>query len=172
MAASTAIVVRRQHHHATRETPRITATTTTKRRARRANAVNLKQIGYGVAGAAASAAVTAGLVSWLDMRPWVAGLATGGIGAVSAVALGGPIVRPFAAGAALAGGAVAMTSALLPIRKASPTTDQKQDTKQLASGPATSGPASSGTAAAPRQAGTVSDAMRMQIRQAMRQTQG
>jgi len=161
VAASTAIVVRRK------PTAEPTITATTKRRARghRGNAVNLKQIGYGVAGAAASAAVTAGLVSWLDMRPWVAGLATGGIGAVSAVALGGPIVRPFATGAALAGGAVAMTSALLPVRRLPskpPDKEQKEPAKQLAAG-------SAGSAPSQREAGSVSDAMKMQIRQAMRQ---
>lgn len=141
-----------------------------KRRARghRGNALDLKQIGYGVAGAAASAAVTAGLVTWLDMRPWIAGLATGGIGAVGAVALGGPIMRPFATGAALAGGAVAMTSALLPVKKmpsTTPDTEQKEPAKQLPSG----APSSPSSTSSQRQAGSVSDAMRMQIRQAMRQ---
>lgn len=163
MAASTAIVVRRRT-----PTAEPTITATMKRRARghrRGNAVNLKQLGYGIAGAAASATVTAGLVSWLDMRPWIAGLATGGIGAVGAVALSGPIMRPFATGAALAGGAVAMTSALLPVRQVpakSPDKEQKEPAKQLSSGSASAAPSQ-------REAGTVSDAMRMQIRQAMRQ---
>ncbi len=166
MAANTALVVRQP---APQPGP--------KRRNGRGSTkgrIGIRQVGFGVAGAAASAAVAAGLCSWFGMRPMWAGAATGGLGTLGAIASRGPALRPFAAGAALGGGAVALTGALgnfaAPEKKADKT--EKDDKGGKSGPPLLSAPPSNtkNANAMPRSAGSMTDAMREQIARAMQET--
>jgi hypothetical protein len=191
VAARTALVVRQPAPPAPSPAPVVA---TPKRRGRNNNRgkMGVRQGLIGLGGAATSALVSAGLCHWLGWRPQWTGLAAGTAGVVTAFLADGP-VRPFATGMAIGGGTVALSSWVgrfqAPEKK-----DEKKDQggqggqKQLTSGgpdvvsapPANAKDANSPQATAKQNANsqsgyrsgsTVSDQMRQQIRQAMRDTQ-
>lgn len=193
MAARTALVVRQPAPPAPPPAPVVA---TPKRRGRNNNRgkMGVRQGLIGLGGATTSALLSAGLCHWFGVKPQYAGLATGGAGVLGAFLADGP-VRPFAAGAAIGGGAVALSSWVG--RFSAPKKDDKKDDKdqsgqggqkQLTAGApdvvsappsnakdANSPPSNAKQSANPqsgyRSASTVSDQMRQQIRQAMRDTQ-
>lgn len=190
MAARTALVVRQPAPPAP---PPAQVVATPKRRGRNNNRgkMGVRQGLIGLGGAATSALVSAGLCHWLGWRPQWTGLATGTAGMVTAFLADGP-VRPFAAGMAIGGGTVALSSWVgryqAPEKKDAKKDDNKDQggqggQKQLSSGApdvVSAPPANAKDANAKqnanaqpgyRSASTVSDQMRQQIRQAMRETQ-
>lgn len=190
MAATTALVVRRPSGSSSTSLPRRRAS----RGSSKGNQLTTRQVLLGFTGAFASAAATAGLVTYGKMRPMTAGATVGVVSGVGAAFATGPMMRPLVTGAAIGGVSIAAASWIGHLAHVPPPPDP--NTKDPAKTPTADATKAAGempsgarpelvagvppgvqnanpstnAAPAPRQASSITAQMRAQIRQAMETT--